>query len=63
MEREEASGFAHVVLQVAGTCVAPFIGLEKHLCPRKAVQGRSGGEAGAYEAVLINRTRPLKWEL
>lgn len=42
--------------------MAAFIGLEKSLnSSRKAVQGRSGGEA--FKAVLINRTCPLKWEL
>lgn len=35
--------FAQVVLQVAGTCLAEFIGLEKSLnSSRKAVQGRRG---------------------
>lgn len=54
--------FVQVVLQVAGTCLAEFIGLEKSLnSSRKAVQGRSGGEA--FKGTLTNRTCPLKWEL
>lgn len=62
MGSRDGSGFVQVVLQVAGTCLAEFIGLEKSLnSSRKAVQGKSGGEA--FKAVLINRTCPLKWEL
>lgn len=58
MERGEGSGFAQVVLQVAEICVAEFIGLEKSLCPRKAVGGRSGKRLGLIKQFLLIEHAP-----